>query len=139
MPIIVLLFLAGLVLVFLEFFLPGAILAVIGVVLLLTSAALFFATYPVLWGLLYLFVMLLVVFGVCRLAIWKMKRSQVKGDFYHGQDQEGYSASSFDSSLVGKEGVVATELKPAGHILVEGQLYQAVSEKGFLSKGASIS
>ncbi len=54
------------------------------------------------------------------------------------KDQEGYVASSFEAQMIGKTGTVMTELKPAGHILVEGQPYQALSEAGFLSKGDPI-
>src|SRR5690242_7800208 len=138
MAILLLLLIAGLILIFLEFFLPGAVLAVLGIIALLCSAILSFMRYPPLWGIIYLFIMLLFVFLTCKLALWKIKKSQSQGDFYHGQDQEGYSASSFDQSLVGKEGIVSTELKPAGHIVIEGQLYQAISETGFLSKGAVV-
>ena len=138
MPIILLLCFAGLVLVFLEFFLPGAILAVLGIISLLASAALFFIDYPLLWGLLYLLGVLGAVFGVCKLALWKLKGRKGTGEFYHGEDQAGYLASSFDQQLIGKEGIVSTELKPAGHILVKGQLYQALSETGFISKGVVV-
>jgi len=138
MAIIFLLFVAGQILIFLEFFLPGAVLAIIGITALLASSILSFMSYPPLWGILYLFFILLCAFCTCKLALWKIKRSKSQGDFYHGQDQEGYTASSFDLNLVGKEGVVSTELKPAGHIIIDGQLYQAVSETGFLSKGAVV-
>jgi len=138
MAIILLLLVAGLILVFLEFFLPGAVLATLGVISLLASAVLVFIDYPLQWGFLYLLGVLLLVFATCKCAIWKLKHSKIRGDFYSGQDQEGYSASSFDSSLIGKEGIVSTELKPAGHIVVEGQVYQALSETGFISKGAVV-
>ncbi len=138
MAIILLLFIAGLILIFLEFFLPGAVLAIIGITSLLASSVLSFMNYPPLWGILYLFLILLFVFCTCKLALWKIKRSKSQGDFYHGQDQEGYAASSFDLTLIGKEGIVSTELKPAGHIVVDGQLYQALSETGFLSKGTVV-
>ena len=80
-------------------------------------------------------VLLPVVLVTCKIALWQIRRSKEKGHFYHGNDQEGYVAASFDQSLIGKEGVVSTELKPAGHILVDGQLYQALSETGFIGKG----
>lgn len=138
MAIIFLLAIVGMILIFLEFFLPGAVLAVIGALALLVSLGLFFAKYPAFLGVLYLFSLLLVLFFTCKLAIWRIKSSRCKGNFYHSEDQEGYLASSFDISLIGKEGVVSTELKPAGHILIGGQLYQALSETGFIEKGNSV-
>lgn len=54
------------------------------------------------------------------------------------EDQEGYVASQFELSVIGKIGVVVTELKPAGHIAVDGKHYQALSESGFVSKGKKV-
>lgn len=138
MAIILLLGIVGIALIFFEFFLPGAILAVIGTITLLVSVGVFFAQYPAFWGIVYMLAILLAVFLACKLALWHLKRSHGKSNFYHGQDQEGYMASSFDASLIGNEGTVSTELKPAGHILIEGNLYQAVSETGFISKGIPV-
>lgn len=138
MAIILLLAFAALTLIFLEFFLPGAILAVMGSIILLISLGLFFIGYPILWGVAYLLAMLFGVFLTCKLALWRLKCSQKKADFYHGEDQEGYLACFFDKSLIGKEGIVATELKPSGHILVGGKLYQALSESNFISKDSPV-
>lgn len=138
MAIILLLAFAGIVLIFLEFFLPGAVMAVLGTLALLVSVGLFFAQYPAFWGVVFLLSVLVSVFIACKFAIWRVKRSHGNGNFYHNDDQEGYLASTFDSSLIGKEGIVSTELKPAGHILVNGQLYQALSETGFISKGITV-
>jgi membrane-bound ClpP family serine protease len=138
MAIIILLGIVGLVLIFLEFFLPGAILAVIGTLCLLVSLGLCFSTYAAIWGTFYLFILLLTVYLTCRLALWRIKRSKGSGNFYLSDTQEGYTASSFDQSLIGKEAIVSTELKPAGHILVEGKLLQAISETGFISKGVKV-
>ncbi len=54
------------------------------------------------------------------------------------ETQEGYVGVEFDSSVIGKIAVVLTELKPAGHISVDGKQYQALSETGFVSKGAEV-
>ena len=43
-----------------------------------------------------------------------------------------------DKDLVGKEGVVSSDLKPSGHILVEDNYYQAVSKTGYIEKGRNI-
>jgi membrane-bound ClpP family serine protease len=138
MAIILLLAITGSVLVYLEFFLPGAVFAVLGTIAMLVSLGLVFVHYPAFWGIAYLLVLLLTVFAICKFALWRLKRSQGKGNFYHGEDQEGYVASSFDQSLIGKEGTVSTELKPAGHIFVDGKLHQAQSESGFISKGIPV-
>jgi membrane-bound serine protease (ClpP class) len=53
-------------------------------------------------------------------------------------DQEGYVGVTFDEKLIGKTAIVQTELKPAGHILVDGKQVQALSETGFVSKGVEV-
>ena len=39
---------------------------------------------------------------------------------------------------MGKEGTVAANLKPAGHVSIEGKRYQAVSRMGYLDLGTKI-
>lgn len=136
--IVLLLSIAGITLIFLEFFLPGAVLAVIGTLTILVSLGLVFAQCPPLWGILYMFILLASVFITCKFALWRIRCSKKKGHFYHGSDQEGFTASSFDQNLIGRQAVVSTELKPSGHILVDGNHYQALSEAGFVTKGSNV-
>lgn len=138
MAVILFLLLLGLVLVFLEFFLPGMVLAILGSLALLASALLMFTHYAPLWGILYSTLLCAVLLFLCRFALFSVKRSKGKGNFYHGEDQEGYLASEYDVQLIGKQGSVATELKPSGHIFVENRLYQALSETGLMSKGTPV-
>ncbi len=74
MVIILLLGFVGIFLIFLEFFLPGAVLAVIGTLTLLVSLGMCFAQFPALWGILYLLIILLAVFGTCKLAHWSANK-----------------------------------------------------------------
>lgn len=54
-------------------------------------------------------------------------------------NQEGYySVPMAPSALVGKTGVAATVLRPSGKVIVDGEYYDAVSEKGFIDKGDQI-
>lgn len=54
-------------------------------------------------------------------------------------DQEGFfSVPMAPSVLVGKTGIAATVLRPSGKIIVDGEYYDAVSEKGFIEKGESV-
>lgn len=53
--------------------------------------------------------------------------------------EDGYVSNNVAlNALSGKEGVADTDLRPAGKVLVEGELYDAVSENGFVEKGASV-
>ena len=42
------------------------------------------------------------------------------------------------SSLVGKEGIAATVLRPSGKVSVDGEYYDGVSESGFIEKGCKV-
>ena len=54
-------------------------------------------------------------------------------------DQEGfYSVPMEPAILVGKTGVAATVLRPSGKVIVDGEYYDAVSEKGFIDKGEQV-
>ncbi len=128
----------GLIFIFFEFFLIGAVFAVLGSLFIILSLALFFLSNPIALSLIYLSVAILAIIGTCKGALWWIKSSKRRGEFYLQGDQEGYSASFFDHNLVDKEGVAMTELKTAGHVLIEKKRYQAVSEGGFITKDASI-
>lgn len=54
-------------------------------------------------------------------------------------DQEGYySVPMTPSTFVGKSGIAATVLRPSGKVIVDGEYYDAVSDKGFIDKGEEI-
>lgn len=51
-------------------------------------------------------------------------------------DQEGYMSVSMEPvQLIGKTGVAATDLRPSGRVVVDGDYYDANSLKGFVDKG----
>ena len=54
-------------------------------------------------------------------------------------DQEGFfSVPMAPSVLVGKTGIAATVLRPSGKVVIDGEYYDAVSEKGFIEKGDAV-
>ena len=42
------------------------------------------------------------------------------------------------NGLVGREGIAATVLRPSGKVDIDGELYDSVSESGFIEKGARV-
>lgn len=128
--------LLGLLLIYLEFFVPGGILGILGGVAFIISIGLFFLESGRLWhSILFIVVMIILLILTIRLALWKIKQ---KPEMFAQDEQSGYVASSFDESLIGKEGEALTNLKPSGHIMVEGNRHQAVSESSYIKKGESI-
>jgi membrane-bound serine protease (ClpP class) len=125
--------LVALICLYLEFFLPGGIFALCAFVLMLGSFALFFWQASAFWlGAVYVVAFITLAILTSILALKTVRRS--KGSFFLANDQEGYVSTSFEEDLTGKEGVVTTELKPAGHIRIEGKVYQALSQGDFIVK-----
>ncbi len=132
----ILAFIAGLCL-YLEFFLPGGIFAIIAGIFAVLGVIFALYNASFLWiGLAYIVCLLLLLSLVVFLALKQIRKSSLF--FCLKKDQEGFTAPSLDKNLVGKDGIVATELKPAGHVRVEGNLYQAVSQGGFLPQGSLV-
>ena len=125
------LLLCGLLLIFLEFYLPGAILGIIGGVLLFASIVLFaLQSTSILSTLLFIFAVAVLVALLIRFAIWRIRSARPDYSIYSDASQEGYVAAHYDASLIGQTGVVVTDLKPGGHILIQGRRVQAISRSG---------
>jgi len=131
--------LTGLVLIFLEFFLPGAIMAVGGSILILASLFVFHMVYEGIVPLIiYLFILAAAVYFVIRIALMRVRSDSMKGTVYLDTDQEGFQACIYPKELIGRTGIAATDLKPSGHILVDDRPFQALSKTGYIDKGSSI-
>lgn len=129
----------GFLLVFLEFYLPGAIMGIAGGGFILASLILFAmqTSSPL--------AITVFVVGIClglvllvKFAIWRIRTAKPQRSIYSNASQDGYQAVSYDASAIGKEGIVLTDLKPGGFILVEGKQQPAISKEGYLSKGTKI-
>ncbi len=128
--------LISLLLIYLEFFLPGAILGILGGVGFCVSILLFVWESADLWPIVMFIVSIIILLVLTiKLALWKIKR---KPALFAKEEQSGYMASHYDKELIGKDGEAATDLKPSGHILVEGERYQAVSGSRYIKKGESV-
>lgn len=126
----------GLSLVFLEFYLPGAVAASLGAILLLSSLFLTCKSSTPLFSLGYFIFILL---SICLVIYIALKSIQAKRNaLYLEADQQGYVACSYEQNLIGEEGSALTDLKPSGHIEIAGKRYQALSEIGYVVKGSAI-
>ena len=134
------LFLAfGLLLILTEFYLPGAIMGVSGGILVVTSIVLFaMESSSIWWVVLYIIGVIFAVTYLVKFALWRIRTAKPNQSIYLNSDQSGYQASSFDSSVIGKTGIVVTDLKPGGHILIDGKRLQAISQGGYITKGTEV-
>lgn len=136
-PFLLLIF--GLVLILLEFYIPGAIMGIIGGILLIFSGVVF--AYEEHSGIEFFLFFLLIIIGlagVIKFAIWRIRHNRKKNTLYLDTDQQGYQASYFDETVIGKKGTVLSDLKPSGHIIIEGKQYQAVAQVGYVPKGSEV-
>ncbi|MGA8165567.1 MAG: NfeD family protein [Waddliaceae bacterium] len=134
-----LLWAVGLFMIFLEFYLPGGIMGTIGTIVVLASIVVFaLQSQSPLGILLYTIGTVVSVIVLFKFALWKIRHARPERSIYAEGDQEGYSASAYDKSTIGKIGIVHSDLKPGGHILVDGKQHGAISTSGYISKGEQV-
>lgn len=139
--IVLVLFVAGMALLFCEMFIPGGILGIVGLVSIGGSIFLAFRDYPdaaraILAGEL----LALAVGVVVGLRIFPhtpiARRLTLVREF---DAKEGFTSASAElEKYVGKEGVAVTTLRPAGIALIEGKRINVVTDGEFLQKDARV-
>lgn len=134
----ILLVIFGLVLILFEFYLPGAVLGVLGGVAILVGVILFASQSSLFSTLLFFAGTVIAVILIIRFAIWRIKNAKPQYSIYSNANQEGYQAVDYDKTAIGKSGIVVADLKPGGYILIEGKQYPAISIAGYISKGECI-
>jgi len=131
--------LLGLLFVYWEFFLPGAILGIAGTIIIIASLVLAVAYGQSLAEILVFFAIAIVgVVAVIRIALYRVRYAKKGTSVYLSMDQTGFQASSYDVEAIGKVGVALTDLRPGGAVLVDGKKSQAISKEGYISKGSAI-
>jgi membrane-bound serine protease (ClpP class) len=129
----------GLLLIFIEFYLPGAVMGVAGGIFVAASIFLFAAEVNAAWAvILYLAAVIVVLVYLVKFALWKIRTTKPDRSIYLDSSQEGYVASHYDQKAIGKQGTVLADLKPGGYILIDGVQHQALSEGGYLPKGSLV-
>ncbi len=148
----ILIFIAGLILIVLEIFvipgfgftgISGIILIIAGLVLSLVRNDFFSfegVTSPDL-GRSVLTVLSGLILGFMAM-IWLSSRIGERGFFkrvaLHADLGESYTVDVNEKVLVGKHGEALTVLRPSGRVVVENEIYDAVSNEGFIEKGEPI-
>ena len=129
----------GLLLIFLEFFLPGGIMGSIGVLVIIGSIV-FFAlqSESLVFIVLYTLGCGVLVALLFRFALWRIRHGEPGKTIYADDAQAGYFASSYDKTTIGKSGIVDTDLRPGGHIIVDDTRHSAISVSGYISKGEKV-
>lgn len=129
----------GLFLILVEFYIPGAIMGILGGISILTGIILFASQTSSLTAIVLFVVGSAIAIGLLiRFAIWRIVHAKPEYSIYSEDDQAGYQASSYDKSAIGKTGIVINDLKPGGYILIDGQQHAAISLAGYITKGEHV-
>lgn len=139
MTAIVILFAAGVVLLALEVVVPGAILGIIGGVLMLIGVLISFEQFGFQGGALATAVALGVVGVVLYLEFVLLPKSRLARMFSMTATVAGTSQPVVaDRALIGRRAVAVTALVPSGVIECEGRRFEAFSRSGHVAAGAAI-
>lgn len=137
---IIALLVLGVILLFLEIFVPGGILGTIGVILLATGV--FGVADSTAQGIAYVSSMLIVLGILIALSfrIPQSKRFWKRLSLTTTQSKsEGYVAPNQNlEGFLGCEGIALSQLRPAGKADFNGNRIDVVTEGGFISKGTRI-
>jgi membrane-bound ClpP family serine protease len=136
----IILFVAGIILIFLELFLPGAIAGTLGLAALIFS--LFLAGENTMQMGVSIIIALLLSISVFFLAIKVFNKKLILFNKMVLSDsarkEDGYVSNPNRTDLLGSEGIALTILRPAGTAIFNGERVDVVSEGGFIDQNAKI-
>lgn len=136
----IMLFAVGIMLIFLEFFLPGAISGTLGLAALIAS--LFLAgENPLNMGIsifIAIGISIAVLFFMIKILGKKMVLFNRMILFDSAKKEDGYVSNVNRTDLLGKEGIALTVLRPSGTAVFNNERIDVVSEGGFIDHNAKI-
>ena len=129
----------GLVLIAVDFYLPGFVLGSIGIVLMLVAVWLCYQHYGLNWACVVFLGEAALGIGV-GLAVIKYAPQTAAGQkMILSHEQTAMRAGTEQSpGLVGVEGVAQTLLRPSGMALLGGKRLDVVAESGMIESGSAI-
>lgn len=135
--LLIVLLVAGLLMIGAEIFVPGAVVGTLGVICLIAAVMVAFqisqtAGFYVGAGV------ILLVGATVVLWIKFFPRSSIGKKMTLSEDGSAFKASDERKDLLGKEGVAASELRPAGFATIEGKRYDVVTEGSLIPKGGRV-
>jgi len=129
----------GLLLIAVDFYLPGFVLGSIGIVLMLIAVALCYTNFGLNWAAALFLVEVVLGVGGGYFVIKTVPQTAAGKRMILSHDQTGQrSASEPAAALVGKQGVAQSLLRPSGMALLDGKRLDVVAESGMIESGTNI-
>ena len=137
---IILIYIVGIVLIYLEIYLPGGICGILGTLAVFASAIAGFYTFGPGIGFILCSIELLgmVIFYIAWIKNFSLKQRPEKGLILNNSlfNYDGYSASDSQlTQLLGKQGKAVTDLRPAGTVIIDTKRIDVVTQGEFIEKG----
>lgn len=137
----IILFVAGIVLVFLEFFIVGGIAGILGIAAIIGSVFLAGGNvYHIALSVL-IAVAVSIIATILLVKVFGRKMKFFKKIVLRDSTstEEGYVSNKTRNDLVGKTGVTMTALRPSGTVLIGDERIDVVSEGNFVGKDVKVS
>ena len=136
----IIIFVIGLIMLLLEFFVPGGIVGIIGgaliiISLLFAGASVTHMAYSI------IIAMFIAVIGMVILMKFFGKKLHVFNKLILRDattTEEGYVSNTNRVELIGRVGEAVTPLRPAGVIIIDNERIDAVSEGSYIDKGKQV-
>ncbi|ALC89893.1 nodulation efficiency protein NfeD [Bacillus sp. FJAT-18017] len=134
------LFIAGIVLIFLEFFLPGAIAGTLGIAALVGSLFLAGENTFQMGVSLVISIFFSIVFFILLVKVFHKKMALFNSMvlFDTARKEDGYVSNINRTDLLGSEGTALTVLRPSGTAVFNNERVDVVTEGSFIAKGATV-
>jgi len=136
----IILFVVGIVLILLEFVLPGGIIGLIGLGAVLTS---FFMAGSSVWLIgtsLLIALVATIVVSIILIKVFGKKLHAFKKIilFDSTNTESGYVSNKNREDLLGKQGIAFTTLRPSGTAIINGERLDVVTEGNYIAKDSKI-
>lgn len=140
MTAIIILFLAGILLLALEVFIPGAVLGILGALAILAGVAVAFVIYGLAGGFLALGAGVALLGIALYLEFAVLPKTRLAQTFSMTTTVAGTSQEPVAKleEVLDQVGETATALAPTGYVLLKGRRYEASSQSGYLAKGIAV-
>jgi membrane-bound ClpP family serine protease len=137
---IILLFALGIVLLFFEAFVPGAVLGILGGIFLLIGCGLAFADYGATGGALAVAIAAVLAGLMFYFEFFVLPKTRLGKKMFLQTSIAGASHAPVaqSSDVVGRNGEALTTLAPSGFVLIDGKRYEASSQSGLIEQGAAV-